>query len=215
LSSLLQFECADVVIVVGVVIAASLPSAPVLDLRRWSCPVTDEEAALLAAVSAPVLDVGCGPGRFVEALRARGVSALGIDAALAAIAIARTRGVDVHAMSVFDDVPNAGSWATVLLLDGNIGIGADTTRLLTRVRELLRPGGQVVIELEPPGTVTHTGIVQFEVASGMIGWFPWCWVGIDDVERLAEQTKLTFESKEAHEGRWFAWLRRPRASRSS
>lgn len=124
------------------------------------------------------------------------------------MSLARTRGVRVRPISVFDEVPNAGSWATVLLLDGNVGIGGDPAALLARVRELLRPRGRAVVELEQQGVATHSGVVQFEVARGMIGWFPWCWVGVDDVGPLASETGFAVAGIEIRDGRPFAWLRR-------
>jgi hypothetical protein len=36
-------------------------------------------------------------------------------------------------------------------MDGNIGIGGDPVALLGRCRELIRPEGTVIVELEPPG----------------------------------------------------------------
>jgi 2-polyprenyl-3-methyl-5-hydroxy-6-metoxy-1,4-benzoquinol methylase len=43
-----------------------------LDVDRWHADVDDVEAALLATLPDPVLDVGCGPGRIVAALAAAG-----------------------------------------------------------------------------------------------------------------------------------------------
>ena len=43
-----------------------------------------------------------------------------------------------------------------LLLDGNIGIGGAPDALLARLRELLRSGGEVLVELaQPAGAVTR------------------------------------------------------------
>ena len=64
----------------------------------------------------------------------------------------RERGVPALRRDVFDRVPGEGRWHTVLLADGNIGIGGDPVRLLQRVRTLLATGGRVVVELGAPGT---------------------------------------------------------------
>ena len=53
---------------------------------------------------------------------------------------------------VFGYLPGTGRWATVLLADGNIGIGGDPVALLRRAQNLLRPGGAVVTEISPPGS---------------------------------------------------------------
>ena len=177
-----------------------------LDLDRWAEPATPTDCLILANVRGPVLDVGCGPGRLVAALRDRGVAVLGIDAAPTAIAGARARGRRIEQRSVFDPLPREGTWATVLLFDGNIGIGGEPTRLLSRARDLVSSDGTVIVELEPPGAAVEFGVVQFEVATGMVGWFPWCWVGADEVGRLANGAGMKVNACREIDGRWFAWL---------
>src|SRR5436309_2341626 len=113
----------------------------VLDLDRWAGPATRSERRILDVLSGPVLDVGCGPGRLVAALRERGVKVLGIDAAPTAIAAARSKGRRVAQRSVFDPIPREGTWASILLFDGNIGIGGDPHRLLARVCDLMALDG--------------------------------------------------------------------------
>ena len=79
-----------------------------LPLARWLGPVTGAEAPLLDHAHGPVLDVGCGPGRLVDALARRGVLALGIDESPDAVALARRRGAPALAQSIFGPVPSAG-----------------------------------------------------------------------------------------------------------
>ncbi len=179
-----------------------------LDLERWGGPATDSEREILREVEGPVLDVGCGPGRLVEALRLQHVNVVGIDAAPTAIARARARGRRIVQRSVFDPVPREGTWASVLLFDGNIGIGGDPNRLLVRIRDLMRPDGCVFVELEPPGARVEFGHVEFEVATGMVGTFPWCWVGCDEIGTIATGSGLRVDDCRSVDGRWFAQLRR-------
>jgi SAM-dependent methyltransferase len=179
----------------------------VLDLDEWERPANATELRLLARLRGPVLDVGCGPGRLVAALRARGVVAHGIDAAPAAVARARRQGVAIWTQSVFDPVPDEGRWSSVLLLDGNVGIGGDPVRLLLRSAALLKPRGVVLVELGTPGIGTRHGVVELEVATGMVGHFAWCWVAADDVDRHADAAALTVVRRASYDGRWFAWLR--------
>jgi SAM-dependent methyltransferase len=181
-----------------------IADAPVLHLGHWHRNVSAEEQALVASATGPVLDVGCGPGRFVAALTATGIQAVGIDAAPAAVALARTRGVRALPVSVFDGSVPVAAWRTVLLLDGNIGIGGAPARLLARIRELLAPGGHALVEFDPPTASTRTGVVQFEIAAGMVGWFPWAWVSIDDAPAVAQGFELA--AVETFDDRWFARL---------
>jgi len=122
-----------------------------LEPSRWRARPTPEEEHVLGQVEGPVLDVGCGPGRHVLALARMGVPALGIDISPLAVSIARGRGAEVLQRCVFRPLPLQGAWRTVLLLDGNIGIGGCPTTLLSRIRQLLVPGGRALVEVDPPG----------------------------------------------------------------
>lgn len=177
-----------------------------LDLHRWHDAPGEEELALLDRVRAPVIDLGCGPGRHVVALAERGVPALGIDAAPAAVATARSRGALVLERSVFDRIPAAGRWGTVLLLDGNIGIGGDPAALLARAARLLRGDGRVLVELLAPGEPARTMHVQLEQAGVRGPTFPWAVLGVDGVADAAARAGLVVEDTWQGGDRWFSQL---------
>jgi hypothetical protein len=62
----------------------------------------------------------------------------------------------------------------VLLADGNIGIGGDPVRLLRRCAALLRSGGTMLVEAEPPRAGLWRGTARLQLACGASGpWFPW------------------------------------------
>jgi len=113
----------------------------------WLRSASADDHEVLARAKGPVVDVGCGPGRHVQALAASGVDVLGIDLTPSMLDVARLRGAPVLAASVFDTLPRMGEWATALLLDGNSGLGGDPVRLLRRLRTVLRPEGQVLVDL--------------------------------------------------------------------
>ncbi len=182
-----------------------------LPIERWLQRAPDDEEQLLRRASGPVLDIGCGAGRHVVALRRRGVEAVGVEISAGAAAIARERGAVVIAGSVFD-LSEREEWNTALLLDGNIGIGGDPERLLTRVAELLRPGGSVLVELEPPLAETRTLRLRLEGPSDVSDWIPWAWVGADAIEPLAATVGLRMDDLWSTRQRWFASLRRERTS---
>ena len=177
-----------------------------LDLGRWHEQPGMDELVLLARVRPPVLDLGGGPGRHVVALGQRGVPALGVDAAPGAVDAARSRGALVLERSVFDRLPGAGRWGTVLLLDGNIGIGGDPVALLTRARALLRPGGRVLAELAPPGTGTRALSVRLERDGTTGPRFPWAVVAADGIAGSAEASGLVVADVWEGGGRWFSQL---------
>ena len=176
--------------------------------HRWLEPRTVEDDAVLARATAPVLDVGCGPGRHVLALAERGIVALGIDITPAALDLARRRGAPVLARSVFERVPGAGRWSSALLLDGNLGIGGHPAVLLERVASLLAPGGAVLVELEPPGTPPAAERVRFDVGGVPGPWFAWTAVAADEVSAPAGAAGLLVEDVWPVGDRWFGSLRR-------
>lgn len=187
-----------------------------LDVARWQGPARGADGTLLARVQGPALDVGCGPGRLVAALAARGIAALGIDIAPAAVGMTREAGGRALQLSVFDDVPEAGRWGCAVLADGNIGIGGDPVRLLRRTADLLAPGGRVLVELAPPRSGARIDRVRLEDSDGRVGaWFPWAHVAADALAPLARRAGLVvIEQWSAPDppvddtARWFAALAR-------
>lgn len=198
----------------AVVLRADNGSRLPLDPARWHAEPTPAEERLLDAMAGPVLDVGCGPGRFVVALARRGTVALGVDPAPAAVALCRGRGAPVLQKSVFDPLPGQGRWRTVLLADGNIGIGGDPERLLRRCGELLAADGTVLVEVEAPTGVAGGGWqpyrARLERGRSRGPWFSWAVVGTDAIAELARAAglRLLRLDRVAAEGRCFAHLGR-------
>jgi SAM-dependent methyltransferase len=179
-----------------------------LAIDDWHAPATDVERGLCASLPGPVLDIGCGPGRMVVALAAQGVAALGVDASPAAVATATRRGAAALCHSVYDRLPVEGRWRTVLLFDGNIGIGGDPLMLLGRIRELLAPDGAAVIEVEQPGKSTTSTVAQLVRDGEPTAWFPWATVSADRIATLAVRAGLRVVRIEHKEGRWFSSVSR-------
>ncbi|HEY8478370.1 MAG TPA: SAM-dependent methyltransferase [Spirillospora sp.] len=183
--------------------------------RRSPLPVGDwmslrpGDAGLLDRCAGPTLDVGSGPGRLTVALTERGLLALGIDVAPYAVALTVAAGGPALVRDVYGPVPGAGIWTTVLLADGNIGIGGDPAALLGRVFDLLAPaGGRVLAEVMEPGTRSRTGRLRLR-AGGVVGeWFPWAWVSADDIAGLAAGVGAEVAEIWEESGRWFASLSR-------
>ena len=180
------------------------------DPRRWHDAATAEERDVLAAVDGPVIDLGCGPGRLVVTLASRGIPALGVDSSPSAVALARLRGATVLERDLFAPLPGEGRWATALLFDGNVGIGGDPVRLLSRCRQLTGGRGRVVAEVEPPGCGWRRVTAWFE-RDGTRGLpFAWAVVGADAITALARAAGLELAGMaETASGRWFARLGPP------
>jgi SAM-dependent methyltransferase len=138
----------------------------------------------------PTLDLGCGPGRMVASLVERGIPALGVDQSATAVKLARRSGAPVLRRDVFAALPGTGRWNTVLLADGNIGLGGDPWRMLRRSAELLRSGGHCVAEFDTGVSGVHVGWVRLESSKTVGPWFPWATVGVDSIARIAGEVGL-------------------------
>ncbi len=175
-------------------------------LGQWVGRADDADRDLLARARGTVLDAGCGPGRLVAELAAQGREAVGIDTSRAAIALTRALGATAVRRSIFQPVPGEGGWDTVLLADGNIGIGGDPVALLSRCRDLLAPDGRVLAELDGPGTGLRTARVRLERGVERGSWFPWAHVAADAVAGPAAAAGLEVTATWELDGRWFAAL---------
>ena len=179
-----------------------------LPLSTYLGPLGRADHDLLTRAVAPVLDVGCGPGRHVLALARRGVLAVGVDVSPVAVQVARDRGAAVIEASVFDRVPGAGTWGSALLLDGNIGIGGCPATLLARIASLLTADGHILVELEAPGVPPRHGPVRLESATAVSEWFEWARVGVDSISGHAATAGLRTCDIWEVDGRWFACVGR-------
>lgn len=148
------------------------------------------DAAVVALCDGPTIDLGCGPGRLVADLVQRGIPALGVDQSATAVRLARRSGAPVLLRDVFEPLPGTGRWQTVLLADGNVGLGGDPRRILRRAAELLRAGGRCVAEFDPATIGVRTSWVRLESARTIGPWFKWASVGVDCAAALAEEVGL-------------------------
>lgn len=199
-SSALRGEPCQVIGIGGV--AGSLP------VSSWRQSADSCDVAMLACCVGATLDIGCGPGRMTQHLAERGHLALGIDVVPEAVFQARERGAMAMLRDVFDPVPGEGRWTSALLADGNIGIGGDPKALLVRVRELLAPGGTVVVDLGAPGTGIETRTIRLQAGSRTCKPFRWAYVGADAIGLLAAGAGLVVEELRHCGDRWFAVLRK-------
>ncbi|HSA49204.1 MAG TPA: SAM-dependent methyltransferase [Yinghuangia sp.] len=179
-----------------------------LDIGRWTGSPDRADASLLARCAGATLDIGCGPGRLVAALVRRGLPALGIDLAATAVRLTIRGGGAALRRSVFDPLPGEGRWSTVLLADGNIGIGGDPAHLLRRVADLTRQSGRVLVETEAGDPYAHERFAaRVEDASGNAGApFRWARLGTRALAELAPACGFAVDATWTLDSRHFVAL---------
>ncbi len=178
-----------------------------LDAKRWSARADDVDQLVVSRCRGPVLDLGCGPGRMVQALNEAGVPALGVDMSAMAVQEARSRGALAIQSSLADRLPAEGRWGTVLLMDGNIGIDGDVAGLLKRCRTLLIPGGSIIVEVDARPTWHQTRRVR--LTADRVGYsaeLMWTRIGTAAVRRLAVPLDLLVVEEWTADGRAFLSL---------
>ncbi|WP_329551027.1 methyltransferase domain-containing protein [Streptomyces sp. NBC_00696] len=183
-----------------------------LEVERWCAEADAADLEVLGRCEGAVLDVGCGPGRLVAALAARGRRALGVDISEAAVAHTVRLGGQALRRSVFQPLPGEGRWDTALLIDGNIGIGGNPHALLRRVSQLLAADGLLIAETAP---VDVDERVQVHVADGRGASgsaFPWARLGTPALLRHARRAGWRPDGQWTADGRSFLALRNRRTS---
>lgn len=186
-------------------------AATEMEVGRWRDEVGPAELSVLTRTQGSVLDLGCGPGRMAGWLADRGVDVTGVDVSALAVEMTRARGARAVVADVLE--PSfVGQWQSAVLMDGNIGIGGDPVRLLTRTRDLLVDGGRVLVELGSPAEPSRTDLVTLRSSKGHSSVFPWSVLSVRDVEKVAARVKLALVEQWVVEGasgpRHFASLER-------
>jgi SAM-dependent methyltransferase len=181
-------------------------SLGVIDPTAWVGGLIPGDRAVLDRCADGTLDVGCGPGRLIAALHLAGRTALGVDISPQAVRLARRRGAPAMCRDVFAPMPGEGTWRTVLLTDGSIGIGGDPPTLLGRCRRLLAAGGRVLVEVRGHGEPSWHGHAVLRDVFRQSAPFPWATVSADGIAAVAAQASLRVTRIWTEHGRWFAEL---------
>jgi SAM-dependent methyltransferase len=100
-----------------------------------------------------VLDLGCGAGRFVAALREAGADPVGVELAEAALERARVNapGADLRLVEADGSLPLEHASVDLVWCSEVLEHVPDTAHLLLEVRRVLRPGGRLVVTVPGHG----------------------------------------------------------------
>jgi SAM-dependent methyltransferase len=106
-----------------------------------------EELGRFDGQALDIVDLGCGNGEHLEALRDLGHRVVGMDRDDQAIQVARAKGLDVH-KGVAEDLPGAirGRRFDAVLMIHMLEHCLDFRRALRSAASLLTPGGWLVVE---------------------------------------------------------------------
>ena len=122
---------------------AELPEDP----KPWAW---ERRRALLLAEARPgerVLDLGCGAGRFVAALRDTGADPVGVELADGALERARrnVEGADLRALGADGTLPLEDASVDLVWCSEVLEHVPDTAGLLSEARRVLRTGGRLLL----------------------------------------------------------------------
>ncbi len=133
---------------------AGLPDDP----EPWAW---ERRRALLLGELRPgerVLDLGCGAGRFVAALREAGADAVGVELAQAALERARRNvpGADLRLLEPDGSLPLGHGEVDLVWCSEVLEHVPDTVALLTEARRVLKRGGRLLVTVPDHGRVKRT-----------------------------------------------------------
>ncbi len=105
-----------------------------------------------------VLDLGCGAGRFVAALRDAGAEPVGVEIAQAALdrAARNAPGADLRLLEGDGSLPLEHASVDVVWCSEVLEHVPDTAHLLLEARRVLRPGGRLLVTVPFHGRVKGT-----------------------------------------------------------
>jgi SAM-dependent methyltransferase len=161
---------------------------------------------VVARCEPPVIDLGCGPGRMVQALSESGRAALGVDMSSVAVGLSMARGLALR-RRINQPLPAEGRWGTALLMDGNVGMGGDVATLLARCAQLVRPGGLVICEVDRVSGRHESRSVVLRTAEATSVALRWSRVGTAALLRAARSLDLLLVEEWTAGGRVFVALR--------
>lgn len=151
-----------------------------MDDDAWS-DVAQEWSEIWAAAAAPVwgvllraaavgsgtrvLDVGCGSGELLGALRAAGAHAAGLDPAPGMLRLAARRAPGAVVLGSSDDLPFRGASFDVVTAVNALDLADDADEVLTEVTRVLVPGGRLALAGWAEGALNDFHAIATAVAA--------------------------------------------------
>lgn len=153
-----------------------------------------------------VLDVGAGAGSFCMALQEAGVKAYALEISSLCCQVMWQRGVDkIYEGDIWEF--NESKFDTLLLMMNGLGLAGtlgDLPKFLTKLKELLLPGGQIICDSSDIGYMydkdekpkdRYYGEIDYcyEYEGEKGEWFSWLYVDADSLAACCEAVGLELE----------------------
>lgn len=197
---------------------------PVADLFRGFDDMPELERAALVNAEGRILDVGAGSGCHSRALMDMGKECVAIDISGLSVDVMKERGIDARAVNLYDQGFEE-SFDTILMLMNGTGIIGNLENMpsfFDRIRQLLRPGGSLLIDSsdlrylyeEEDGSLMidladdYYGLLDYQMQyKDVIGEpFDWLYVDFETLAYYAEESG--FKAEIIFEGEHYDYLAR-------
>jgi len=166
------------------------------DLASRKCESIDRVVewidAQLGLSEKSLCDLGCGPGLYAQRFESRGAKVTGVDFSTHSLDYAKTQGPNsiryVEADYLADDLPSGFDIVTLIYTDLCALSPGQRKVLLERMRDMLNPGGQIVLDVAGIGSLEQKEEVTV-IDNRMMGgfWAAGDYVGIQRTFVYAEQ----------------------------
>ena len=184
---------------------------PVPDLFRRYEDMPELEKIALEEAEGRMLDVGAGSGCHSLALKRMGKEAVAIDISGLSVEVMKHRGVDARQVNLYDEAFSERFDTVLMLMNGTgiIGTLDNMPAFFTRIRQLLSPGGSLIIDSsdlrylfeEEDGSLMidladdYYGLLDYQMEyKGVKGEpFDWLYVDFDTLAFYAEENGFTAE----------------------
>ena len=121
---------------------------PVADLFRQIGQMSELEQMAMHLASGKILDVGAGAGCHSLALKQLGKDVLAVDISPLSVLTMKERGVDAREINFYDESFTEKFDTVLMLMNGTgiIGTLDNIGNYFARLKQLLNPGGKVLID---------------------------------------------------------------------
>lgn len=197
---------------------------PVPDLFRSFEDMPELEKIALEEAEGRILDVGAGSGCHSLALKRMGKEAVAIDISGLSVEVMKHRGLDARQVNLYDEAFSERFDTVLMLMNGTgiIGTLDNMPAFFTRIRQLLSPGGSLIIDSsdlrylfeEEDGSLMidladdYYGLLDYQMEyKGVKGEpFDWLYVDFDTLAFYAEENG--FSAELVAEGEHYDYLAR-------